>query len=239
MERDLHEIWKEIRAFKNLKPAEQKKALEELEQQVKGIKDEISANSAATNKAEKDLRAAEERSESIGKEYLEMRERRQNAVALDEDDKQFKVSASELKEEQDLIEDRCVGLKRRIENLRAEGDLLEQEKTETKKMILRFRLIPFVGQWNEIGEQLAGILKQIIALSEELGESFFEFRTGAQTIFYSRWEGIDCIAKFYVGDEVNAVENRWPSGRLKDIFNFSFFTEDLSRERKKGAEASK
>jgi chromosome segregation ATPase len=237
MDRSLDDVWKEVGAFKNLKSAEQKKELENLVQRTKGIKDEISANSTAIKKAERDLESAEAKSEAIRKEYIEARERRQNAVALGEDDEKFKISISNLMVEQDLIEDRCIGLKRRVENLRAEGDLLESERTETERTILRFRLVPLVAQWNEVGGQLGGVLKQIIVLADQLGEPFHETRSGAKTIFYSQWEGIDAIAKLYLAGEVEDPKNRWPNGKLRDIFNFRFFMEDLRQEREKVAEA--
>lgn len=237
MEKSLDREWAEVRAFKNLKAPEQEKELENQAQQRKGVIDVIFANFAAIKKAEKDLEAADAKSENIRKEYDDCRLRRQNAVSLGEDDSRFKISISDLMVEQDRIEDLRIGLRRRIENLRSEGDLLEQEKIEIEKTILRFRLVPLVGQYNKTGEQLAGILRQIIVLGEQLGESFYEIRTAARTIFYSQFAGVDCIAKLFLGDEVEDPKNKWPNGKLLDIFNLRYFQEELRQEREKAAEA--
>lgn len=142
MEKSLDRVWEEVRTFKNLNPAEQKKELENLMERDKGLTDAISANSTAIKKVQRDLENAEAKDETIRKEYAEARERRQNAAALGEDENKFEVSKRDLMVEQDKVEDRCIGLKRRAENLGTEGDLLEEEKTETEKMILRFRLVP-------------------------------------------------------------------------------------------------
>lgn len=232
-EKSLEDIWREIDFFKCLKADEQKMELENLAEQVKGLKVEISANFRAIEKVERDLKSTEGKRESTGREYLEARERRQNAVALGEDDEKFKASITDLMVEQDRIEDQCIGLKRRIESLTVEGELLEQEKIEIEKRILRFRLVPLLDRFNEKAKRLVDDLKEIIILSDQLGEPFSEFRTGAKTVFYSQWEGIDIISKLYLAGEVADPKNKWPNGRLKDIFNIRYFYEELRQEREK------
>ncbi len=136
--------------------------------------------------------------------------------------------------EQDKIEDRCIGLKRRIENLRGEGDLLEEEKAETEKMILRFKLVPLVEQWNEQAGKSTRIIEQIVRLSSELGEDFSEFRSGVKTVLFSSWEGISRIAKLFLAGNIGP-QDTWENGRLKDLFNVRDLYAELQQERETAA----
>jgi hypothetical protein len=231
MEKTVQNIIEENQVFKRLKPDEQKRELESLELQSKGAEKEICTNSRLIEKAQRDLESAEEKSEAIRKEYVEMRERRQNAVALGEDDTKFKASISDLNVEQDLLEDRCIGLRRRIENLTAEGDLLEQEKIEVRRKILRFRLILLVPEANRKAKEYADVLKEMVVLSWELGEYFPRIQGGPRGVYFSEFEAVELIAKFYTIDELDDPKNRWPNGNLKDTFNLKLFEEELLQER--------
>lgn len=206
MEKSLNIIWEEVGRFRKLKPDQQKKELEDLSQKEIAIVKEIAVNSEAIKRTETDLKNAETRKKAIQEEYQGARQKRQNAVALGEDDKKFKVSISDLNVELDLLEDTCIGLTRRIENLTSEGDLLEQEKAEIQKTILQFKIAALIDPRNKKAEELAHYDKEIVLLADQLNEPFYEFRSDARTVFYSSWEGISALAKLYLGAEVDAPE---------------------------------
>ena len=227
------DVAKEIEEFRSLKSDAQRKRIEDLRAQVEGLKSAISNNLKAIDKSKTDLEIAERKIVEIAEEYNQARERRQNAVALNEDDEKFRISISELNVSREYFQDRILGLQRRIENLTAEGSLLGSEMVESEKTIIRLRLIPLVKRWNEGAENLVVILKEMIILAEALGEGFGPFRTGATTIFYSDFEGLEKFSKFYLADEIRNPENLTPLNRLKGLFDFRAFQYERQAEREK------
>jgi phage shock protein A len=236
MEKTFQEIADEIKCFRELSLEKREERFKAEQGNLENIGKEIVAVKKEISNAQEKLKLTEDFLKSIEKQLEEERERRQNAIALGQNTKTFDLEIKklirELEEQKIYYEDSIIGFERRIENLESELLLLNEEKKEIERTIIRFQIVPLVEEWNKTGEKMASILERLIPLADSLGESLMEFRSGAKTIFYSSWEGIDCIAKFYLGDEVNLPENTWPNGRLKNIFDMRIFLEKL-RERKK------
>jgi hypothetical protein len=237
MEETLEYLRKEAQAFMRLKPEEQETEKKKLEEQLKGINKEMTENSNSVKKEQEKLESIRAKRETIQEEYMEARERRQNAIALGESDAEIKASISNLNDERDRLRDLFIGLERRIENLNSEGNLLEEEKLALERKILRFRLYPLVPLANQKGEEWAGILKEIIVLAERLGEAFYPFRTGAKVVFPSQYEGISCIGKFYLLSDLDSPDNKRSSGQLRNIFDLDYFYESERQKREDAAKA--
>jgi chromosome segregation ATPase len=228
--KNYEDVCKELQFFKNLKPEEREEELKKLVEKKAGLGEEIVSNLKNITETERKIKSAEAKKETIEIEYTETRQKRQNASAFGKDPEKFRTSISALKDMQEVQEDAIIGLKRKIENLKNEMELLENEKSETDQMILRLKSVSLIERANKQGVEFAKTLEEVARLANELGEGFSEFRGGAKTIVYSNWEGISRIGKLYLVGDIGP-EDTWENGRLKDLFNIQELYTKLQQER--------
>lgn len=224
MEKSYEDFCEEVQFLKNLKPEERKQESNNLSERALALDTEIASNSKAILETEKKLKDAEIKTEVIKKEYSETRQKRQSAIALGKDPEKFSTSIAALQDKQDLLEDTIIGLKQRIEDLKTEGDLLVQERTEVAKRLLRTEEIPLVAEYNENIKKAAEVQKKLIRLAERLGEGFI---SGPITVIVSDFDAFKILPRLYLlGDKELA-------GRLENTFRLREFNEELRQEREK------
>ena len=236
MEKNYEDFCGEVQFLKNLKPEERKQEFNNLSERTLALDTEIVSNSKAILETEKKLKDAETKTEVIKREYSETRQKRQSAIALDKDPEKFSTSISALLDKQDLLEDTIIGLRQRVEDLKTEGDLLAQERTEVAKRLLRIEEIPLVAEYNDCVQKAAEAQKKLIRLAEKLGEGFSRFSSGPRTVILSDFDAFEVLPKLYLlGDkELNETTG---TGRLKNTFALREFDYVLREEREKAVVA--
>jgi chromosome segregation ATPase len=230
-ERTYGEIVAEVQAFRSLTKKDREAAMQDLEKRKRGLGSEVDSSQGQIADAEKRLMETKARVKEIRQEYSEAREKRQNAITLGTDFKDFDISLGRLKDEEILLEDLGIGLERRIENLKCEAVLLENELAECRKSILRIRVIPLVGEYNATAKLLGEIVTQIADLTSDMGEPFGRSPSGARTVSVSNYEGLELIPLLYLAGDSEKAENRFPNGRLKNAFTFRDYSHQRQAER--------
>ncbi|MBM4277270.1 MAG: hypothetical protein FJ130_05210 [Deltaproteobacteria bacterium] len=219
---------KEINVFLRLKPEERAKHISLLGERLRSLDEGISQCRKAQDEGKTELTNAVKKRDLVVDELKEARERRQNAVALKEDPKKITAEIEELKGAGDLWEDTCIGMERRLESLASEEVLLESERKETNEYLVVFKTIPLVEEYNSLGKKMADVLKKIVTNLDPIVEGPFWGASGRRFFAYSNPEALDLIGKIYVAAQISP-EDRWPNGRLKDIFDLRAFREELRR----------
>lgn len=230
MKKSYEDFCKEVQFLKNLKSEERRQEFNNLSERILALDVEVASNSKAILQTEKKLKDAETETEDIKKEYSEIRQKRQSAIALGKDPEKIKTSIVTLQDKQDLLEDTVIGLRQRGEDLKTEGDLLAQEKTEAAERLLRIQEIPLVAEYNSYVTKAAEVQKKLIRLAEKLGEGLSRYSSGPRTVIVSDFDAFEILPRLYLlGDK--ELDEKTGTGRLNNTFRLREFLEEIRGER--------
>jgi chromosome segregation ATPase len=235
MEKTAEDIRNELQVFKKLKAEEQAKELKGLEARLKAIDDEIASNRKGIQGAEKSQKDLEEEIALAQRKYSEVRSKRQNLFALNQNTSELDAEIwklhLDLEAREALRADALAGVKRRNSDLTEEIILLEQEKEETKRMILRYADVPRVGKFNQLISQAFKVFEEIFENQLALNHSFEGAGNSRyRQITVSSWEPFDQVPKIYLDGDVTE-DDQFQFGRLKWTWDRREFLERWRKKR--------
>jgi hypothetical protein len=209
--------------FKKLKPEEQAKKLGDLSDGIKRKEEAKVAVEKQIRELTKSLESAKGNQDAISKKIVQLSSRVPVMLAFEQDIGTANDLISQLASESDVLGQTCAGLKARIRDLGNETSFLEAEISEDKWLSKFYRLIPLPDQWNKIAVKLIPIIEEIYDLSSEIGFAFASFSGGTKAVYPSNWDSFEIIPRLLV---IGDTEDRWPNGRIKDIWNYSQFKQE-------------
>jgi len=121
----------------------------------------------------KKIKSLEQSVKDFDGRIAELRMRRQEILALGEEEKVAEITRliTAERERGELQEDELIGLRTRLKKLREERDGIRTVLDELKKERAVLESVPLVKKYNEVASDLASVANQLFEKLRELGES--------------------------------------------------------------------
>ncbi len=165
--------------------------------------------------------------ERLQGQYDELREKRQEALALGKSTEKINTALNEVRAELEIKEDELIGLQKRLETLQEEARILEKEKNDIYYAIPKVKLIHLKDEYNRAAERLAQIVIDIQEQRHLLNDS----NTGRFVYCPAGFDSgaFHVITKLYLVDEP-IPDNAHNNERL--FYNVRWFDADRIRQAK-------
>ena len=222
------DLSKIAQSFYELSAEKQVKVKRDLESKIKQRQGEKVEVEKEIGKITKNLEAAKAKQGTCSQEIMRLSAQISTMLAFDQDIQESNGVIKRSVDESNKLGPLIAGLTARVNDLKNEISLLDEEIDEDQWFLKFYRLVPLKDLWNKKAVELIPILEEIWNISEDLNFMMHPLTSGQKILYPSNWEALERIPQFFlIGDK----EDRWANGRLKDLWRMDEFKFERAKKR--------